>query len=158
MQKMAEYIKCSKCKCKYINDEEHISKDFGYTRLNKRYRSCKKCRNVETEITDKHYKDVDKELRLEYEKEFGIDSRDYSSKLFTEEEQIDRKAKMLLFWDKHRPNIDIKERSPKLIAKLFYISDMRSQTVHQIVNLPDEIQKAIGDRYNTLMDELINKK
>ena len=27
------YIVCSNCKCKYINDEEHINKDFGYTIL-----------------------------------------------------------------------------------------------------------------------------
>ena len=23
------YIKCSKCRCKYINDDEHIKADFG---------------------------------------------------------------------------------------------------------------------------------
>ena len=39
-----KYIKCKCCKCKYINDEEHISKDFGYTRLEERYKTCVKCR------------------------------------------------------------------------------------------------------------------
>ena len=39
------YIKCSKCKCKYINDEEHIKSDFGYNRLNVQYKCCVKCRN-----------------------------------------------------------------------------------------------------------------
>ena len=39
-----KYIKCKCCKCKYINDEEHISKDFGYTRLEERYKTCGKCR------------------------------------------------------------------------------------------------------------------
>ena len=28
-----KYIRCSKFRSKYINDEEHMSKDFGYTRL-----------------------------------------------------------------------------------------------------------------------------
>ena len=28
-----KYIKCKGCKCKYINDEEHIKQDFGYNRL-----------------------------------------------------------------------------------------------------------------------------
>ena len=28
-----KYIICSKRNCKYINDEEHINTDFGYTRL-----------------------------------------------------------------------------------------------------------------------------
>ena len=39
-----KYIKCSKCKCKYINDDEHIKADFGYNRLNQRYKTCVKCR------------------------------------------------------------------------------------------------------------------
>ena len=37
-------IVCSKCRSKYINDEEHINKDFGYTRLEERYKTCVRCR------------------------------------------------------------------------------------------------------------------
>ena len=40
-----KYIKCSKCKCKYINDDEHIKDDFGYNRLNERFKTCVKCRS-----------------------------------------------------------------------------------------------------------------
>ena len=37
-----KYIICSKCRSKYINDEENINKDVGYTRLEERYKSmCK---------------------------------------------------------------------------------------------------------------------
>ena len=39
-----KYIICSGCKSKYINDEEHISNDFGYTRLEERCKTCVKCR------------------------------------------------------------------------------------------------------------------
>ena len=39
------YIKCSRCTCKYINDDEHIRKDFGYNRLNERCKCCVKCRD-----------------------------------------------------------------------------------------------------------------
>ena len=39
-----KYIKCSKCKCKYINDAEHIKQEFGYNRLNIQYKTCVKCR------------------------------------------------------------------------------------------------------------------
>ena len=39
-----KYIKCSRCKCKYINDNEHIKHDFGYNRLEERYKTCVKCR------------------------------------------------------------------------------------------------------------------
>ena len=55
-----KYIICSKCKCKYINDEEHISTDFGYKRLEERYMTCKKCRARST-ISDKNYYDHHKE-------------------------------------------------------------------------------------------------
>ncbi len=47
-----KYVKCSKCKCKYINDDEHIKNDFGYNRLNIRYKTCTKCRTKA--ITDNH--------------------------------------------------------------------------------------------------------
>ena len=38
------HIRCSKCKSEYINDEEHISKDFGYTMLEDIYKTWVKCR------------------------------------------------------------------------------------------------------------------
>ena len=40
----AEFIKCSTCKKKYINDDEHIKSDFGFNRMNKQYKCCVKCR------------------------------------------------------------------------------------------------------------------
>ena len=40
-----KYIKCSRCKCKYINDDNHIKTDFGYNRLNERYKTCLTCRD-----------------------------------------------------------------------------------------------------------------
>ena len=40
----ALYIKCSRCRCKYINDVEHIGDDFGYNRLHQRNKTCVKCR------------------------------------------------------------------------------------------------------------------
>ena len=40
-----KYIKCSKCRCKFLNDAEHIKYDFGYNRLNERYKTCTTCRS-----------------------------------------------------------------------------------------------------------------
>ena len=54
-QQMDKYIKCSACWCKYINDDEHIEKDFGYNRLEKPYRTCRKCREKRRSITLKVY-------------------------------------------------------------------------------------------------------
>ena len=61
VSKNSKYINCSKCKCKYINDEEHIYKDFGYTRLEMRYKTCVKCR-ARKRIKNKTYH----EQHLEY--------------------------------------------------------------------------------------------
>ena len=29
-----KYIKCTNCKCEYINGDENIQKEFGFNRLN----------------------------------------------------------------------------------------------------------------------------
>ena len=52
------YIICSKCKCKYINDEEHISTDFGYTRLDERYKTCVKCRDKNKVHRKTYYENI----------------------------------------------------------------------------------------------------
>ena len=51
-----KYIKCSRCKCKYINDNEHIKYDFGYNRLDERYKTCVKCRERNTKQDKTQYK------------------------------------------------------------------------------------------------------
>ena len=43
-QEADKYIRCSTCKCKYINDHDHIKDDFEYNRLNERFKCCVKCR------------------------------------------------------------------------------------------------------------------
>ena len=44
MDNEEKYISCSRCKCKYHNTSESISKHFGYKRLGDRYKLCMKCR------------------------------------------------------------------------------------------------------------------
>ena len=60
-----KYIICSGCTCKYINDEEHISNDFGYTRLEMRYKTCVRCR-VRSKIKNKTYHENHKEELKQY--------------------------------------------------------------------------------------------
>ena len=50
-----KYIKCSKCKMKYINDKEHIKSDFGYNRLGEQFKCCIKCGAINREYTRKWY-------------------------------------------------------------------------------------------------------
>ena len=47
-----KYVKCAMCKCKYINDEEHLEKAFGYNRLKERFKCCVKCRNRSYEYSN----------------------------------------------------------------------------------------------------------
>ena len=61
IQKMADkgsadkFIKCSRCKCKYINDEDHIRNDFGYNRLGERFKNCMKCRESKNKWEADHH-------------------------------------------------------------------------------------------------------
>ena len=73
---------------------------------------------------------------------------------FTEKEQICRYAKMLFFWDINQVlNPDDVISDPKLTAKYFYISNMRSQTYHTIMTRFDDImQKLIFKRYKELAE------
>ena len=56
---MAEqHIICSRCKSKFINDDEHIKANFGYNKLGGRYKTCVSCRlkknnSVDTKKDDK---------------------------------------------------------------------------------------------------------
>ena len=79
-----KYIKCSKCRLKYKNNDIDIKHDFGYNRLGEQFKTCFICRdkqkkkrenskkeekqNSDKEITDEHYDEIDKELRSKYEK------------------------------------------------------------------------------------------
>ena len=39
-----KYIKCARCKKKYLNNDNDIKINFGYNRLKERYKTCIKCR------------------------------------------------------------------------------------------------------------------
>ena len=72
MTENKEYIMCSQCKCKYLNNDEHIKTDFGYTRLNTRFKTCYKCRerrkpaSEETKAKQKQYNEEHKDTIVEY--------------------------------------------------------------------------------------------
>ena len=75
-----KYIKCSRCKCKYINDDDHVKTDFGYSRLNERYKTCVKCRernNIQNQVYRENHKDEIKEREKQYKK----DNREYYNEL-----------------------------------------------------------------------------
>ena len=51
-----QYISCTRCKCKYINDDNHIKHDFGYNRSNVRFTACIECRDKKKTNNKDKYK------------------------------------------------------------------------------------------------------
>ena len=69
-QRISEkYINCSACKCKYINDDAQIETDFGYNKLEERYKTCVKCggNNIVYDSSDKGKEAKDKAQHKYYE-------------------------------------------------------------------------------------------
>ena len=95
-----KYIICSKCRSKYINDEEHINKDFGYTRLEERYKTCVRCR-VRNKINCKTYQEKHSEKlkdRYETQKE---EAKEY------QKQYREKNADMLKEYDRARDQIKV---------------------------------------------------
>ena len=79
-----KYTKCSKCRCKYINDDEHIKKEFGYNRLEERFKTCVKCRT--------YSRQQNKEYRQEHQAEITENTRDYRKQYYQDNKEQHRKA------------------------------------------------------------------
>ena len=65
------YIKCSRCKCKYHNNDESISDNFGFNRLGETYKCCVKCRNCRAQ-----YQRDNVEKLAQKRHQFWIDNKD----------------------------------------------------------------------------------
>ena len=48
---------------KFINDDEHIKNDFGYNRLNERYKQCARCRTSSREQKAEYRADMKNNMR-----------------------------------------------------------------------------------------------
>jgi hypothetical protein len=69
-------IICSKCKCKYANDEQTISNNFGYNNQNIRFKTCKQCRKRNESYRIHHI-----EERKEYDQLYKSNNKDKISAL-----------------------------------------------------------------------------
>ena len=75
-----KYIKCSKCKCKYINDDKHIKNDFGYNRLEERFKTCVKCQErgrIQNKVYRETHREEIAERKKEYNKQHYQDNKEY---------------------------------------------------------------------------------
>ena len=75
-----EYIKCSRCHMKFINDDEHIKTDFGYNILNIIYKQCVRCRTYKLSYRESHrdeIKEKQKEYYYEHKEELNKKKMEY---------------------------------------------------------------------------------
>ena len=77
-----KYIKCSKCKCKYHNNDDNIKTDFGHNRLGDRFKSCVKCRAKGREYWSTYYDKNKNELNAD--KRADIKVSEYNKKYLAE--------------------------------------------------------------------------
>ena len=84
-----KYIICSKCRSKYINDEEHINKDFGYTRLEERYKTCVRCR-ARSKINNNTFLEKHPEKNKEYYEAHKEEAKQYRDKNADRIKEYDR--------------------------------------------------------------------
>ena len=94
---------------------------------------------------------IDRELRKEYEDEFGLDTKDTGYSYYTHEEQIERYAKNMLFRDKHTPKIDVEKIDSDVQAKLFHVSNQIPLLLRKILELTPALQKSINGRVKELL-------
>ena len=99
-----QYVICSNCRCKNINDEEHINKDLGYTRLEERYKTCVKCR-AKHKIKCKTYYDNHKEELKEYSKKYREEHKEQAKEY--DKQYRDKNADRLKEYDRVR-NLKVK--------------------------------------------------
>ena len=103
------------------------------------------------EVNPIDYICIDRELRKAYEDEFGLDTKDTGDSYYTHEEQIERYAKNILFWIKHRPTIDLDEIDSDVQAILLYVSSQMTRLQHKILELTPALQKSIHGRVKELL-------
>ena len=75
-----KYIKCSRCVRKIINDDDHIKNDFGYNRLEERFKTCVQCRdkkrNMDSYSLYKEYYKENRDAILEQKKLYGENNKE----------------------------------------------------------------------------------
>ena len=120
-----QYIKCTRCKCKYINDDEHIKIDFGFTRLGERLKTCNICRTKRLQY-NKDYYNQNKDKILEHMVKYNQEHKEEIKQQNKEyrERNIDR----LREYDKARGKIKaVCDKCGKEVGKTYLPKHQQTQ-------------------------------
>ncbi len=114
-----EYIICAHCRLKYINDNEHIEKDFRYNRLKEKLKTCVKCRESNRKWREEHkehIKEHDKKYREENKEKYKEQHQQYAE---THREEINEYKKQYRLKQKEKGKL-LKEEADKSNGEILY--------------------------------------
>ena len=152
---MSNLKKCSRCNSTL--DKSH----FGINRKKERYKTCNNCRGVTvTQNETNTISDIaviEQEIMKSYQDKLGIDPESRQHKVFTEEEQIERYAKNIAFWQVLENEYD-EDQMFKNITDLRwqYIKRMGGtvrMTTYEKFHNRTHVIEAIYKRTNQLLNE-----
>lgn len=80
---------------------------------------------------------IEKELMQKFDQFCGTDSSKNLIRIFSHDEQVNRYAKALAFWELERSSCQVFSTSSFDATRFFYISQARMQTIERIENMFD---------------------
>ena len=107
-------------------------------------------------IKPEYYKELDEEFKIKYRKYVRVDPDNRSYNLFTENEQIERHARNVAFWQKemNEARCKLNFSDGKACARTFMTSNNYSTMVDLVKHKFNQTdQKTIMDRVKQLLDE-----
>ena len=118
-----KYIKCSRCVRKFINDDDHIKNDFGYNRLEERFKTCVQCREQhrgQISYNSKMYYEENRDAILEYRKQYRENNKELiqeSSRLYILNNADKVKESRKKTYEKHKETIIENQKKYKVPIK-----------------------------------------
>lgn len=94
-------------------------------------------------IKPEYYREIDQELRRKHAEFTGVDQNDYTYKLFSLTQQIQRYAKTLAFWKIQSERVRIDTTNGRELARYFFVSQQYSDFSKKIREFDDTVQRQI---------------
>ena len=128
-------IICSKCKCKYNNDENTILTEFGYNNKHERFKTCKSCKRQSASYRRSHTEEIKNYNRL----------NQYAKQQHNKQYWLDHKNELALknkqYYEQHKDDLNTKARQKRLAQKQTQHHDSLLEKEKQDSDFVNEVQK-----------------